>query len=107
VDYYYLVNAWLPKSVVVVNMDVWDGLDESTQNALLAAAADAEATVWDTMEVENQRYLATLAENGMNVVKPSDELMAGFHEIGAILTREWLDTAGERGAAVIDAYQAK
>ena len=45
-DFYYEVNAWLPKSGVIVNADTWDALDSATQAAVIEAAAAAEASVW-------------------------------------------------------------
>lgn len=104
-DYYYEVNAWLPKSGVIVNADAWDGLDSATQTAVLEAAATAEANVWDEMEVQNDGYKATMVENGMTIAAPSAELQAGLDEIGAKMTDEWIEAAGDAGAAVIDAYR--
>ncbi|NBP95292.1 MAG: C4-dicarboxylate ABC transporter substrate-binding protein [Gammaproteobacteria bacterium] len=105
-DYYYEVNAWLPKSGVIVNADAWDGLDSATQAAVTEAAAATEAAVWDEMEVQNDGYKATMAENGMTIAPPSAELQAGLDEIGAKMTDEWIEAAGDAGAAVIEAYRA-
>src|SRR5690606_23955220 len=103
-DHYYLVNAWLPKSVVVVNMGAWEALDEATRTALSEAAATAEAAAWDEMEKQNEGYIATMKENGMTVAEPSDELKAALRSIGETMTAEWLETAGEAGAAALEAY---
>ncbi len=105
-DFYYEVNAWLPKSGVIVNADAWDGLDGATQSAVTEAAATAEANVWDEMEAQNDGYKATMRENGMTILQPSSDLQAGLDEIGAQMTDEWIEAAGEAGAAVIDAYRA-
>lgn len=106
VDNYYLINAWMPKSAVIVNLAAWNGLDEATRTALTEAAAVAEAAVWEEVLVQNEGYNAALAANGMNVAEPSPELVAGFREVGETMTREWLETTGERGQAIIDAYRA-
>jgi TRAP-type C4-dicarboxylate transport system substrate-binding protein len=105
-NFYYEVNAWLPKSGVIVNADAWDGLDSATQTAVMEAAATAEASVWDEMEVQNDGYKATMVENGMTIAAPSSELQTGLDEIGAKMTGEWIEAAGDAGAAVIDAYRA-
>ena len=105
-DYYYLVNAWLPKSGVIVNAYAWTGLDSDTQDALTAAAATAEAAVWDEMEVQNNGYIKTMQDNGMKVEAPSAELLAGLNKIGEQMTQEWIDSAGDMGAKIIDAYRA-
>jgi TRAP-type C4-dicarboxylate transport system substrate-binding protein len=105
-DFYYEVNAWLPKSGVIVNADAWDALDGATQAAVTEAAAAAEASVWDEMEVQNDGYKATMAENGMTIADPSADLQAGLNEIGAKMTAEWIEASGDAGAAIIDAYKS-
>ncbi len=105
-DHYYEVNAWLPKSGVVVNSVAWDGLDDSTKTALTEAAATAESAVWNEMEAQNAGYIATMKKNGMKVEAPSAELLAGLNKIGEQMTEEWIKAAGDAGAKVIDAYRA-
>lgn len=105
-DYYYEVNAWLPKSGVIVNADAWNGLESATQSAVTEAAATAEAGVWDEMENQNAGYIATMKENGMQILTPSVELLAGLTEIGTQMTNEWVEAAGEAGVKVIDAYRS-
>ena len=105
-DFYYEVNAWLPKSGVLINADAWDVLDSATQAAVTEAGAAAEAKVWDEMEVQNAGYKATMTENGMTIAAPSADLQVGLDEIGAKMTTEWIEAAGDAGAAVIDAYRS-
>ena len=104
-DYYYEVNAWLPKSGVVVNAGAWNDLDSATQAAVTAAAATAEAGVWDEMESQNAGYIKTMKENGMKVQAPSAELLASLTKIGEQMTEEWVEAAGDAGAKVIAAYR--
>ncbi len=104
-DHYYEVNAWLPKSGVVVNADAWNGLDAASQKAMVGAAAAAEASVWDEMENQNAGYIKTMKENGMKVEAPSAELLSGLTRIGEQMTGEWVDAAGDAGAKVIAAYR--
>lgn len=107
VDYFYTVNAWMPKSVVIVNLDIWNGLDDDTRAALEAAAEEAEKAVWATMEEANARDLQTMRDNGLNVLEPSEELAAGLRDIGAIMTEEWIAAAGQRGQAIIDDFRSR
>src|SRR3546814_10787468 len=46
VKYWYDVQAWLPKNMVVVNKNAWEGLDENLQKVVLEAAAAAEENGW-------------------------------------------------------------
>lgn len=105
--YFYKVNAWMPKSVVIVNMDVWNGLDDATRAALEAAAAEAEEKVWAAMLEAEKSDNALLASKGMQVLDPSPELAEGLKAVGAQMTEEWIKAAGDRGAAIIADYRAR
>jgi TRAP-type C4-dicarboxylate transport system substrate-binding protein len=102
---YYDTQAWLPKNVVFVNKQAFDALDKATQQALLKAAADAEARGWKTSEDKNKWYLEQMAKNGMSISPPSPQLKADFKKIGDTMTAEWLATAGPDGKAIVDAYR--
>jgi TRAP-type C4-dicarboxylate transport system substrate-binding protein len=102
---YYDTQAWLPKNLVFVNKQAFDALDKPTQEALLKAAAEAEARGWKTSEEKNKWYLEQLAKNGMNVAPPSAQLKGDFQKIGATMTDEWMKSAGADGKAIVDAYR--
>ena len=106
VDIWYDVQAWLPKNMVIVNLDAWNSLDEATQNIVLNAAAQAEANGWAKAESLAQWYAEQLAANGMTVKPAGDQLMADFRKIGEILKKEWLERAGASGDALINAYKS-
>ncbi|WP_112323744.1 TRAP transporter substrate-binding protein [Oceanibium sediminis] len=106
VDYFYKVNAWIPKSAVVVNKAAFDGLSEDTQAVVMQAAAKAEADVWATVDDIAEEYNNVLAENGMKVLKPSEALANGFADVGKTMADEWAEEAGDAGAVVIEAYRA-
>src|ERR1043165_7925174 len=80
---YYDTQAWLPKNIVFVNKAAFDALDKTTQQAILKAAADAEARGWKTSEEKTAWYVDQLAKNGMNVAQPSAQLKGDFQKIGA------------------------
>ncbi len=104
VSTYTPINAWVPKNIVVVNKKAFDGLDAKTQAAILAAAKTAEARGWDMSRAETDAKTATLAENGMNVVEPSAELMDGLKAIGAEMQVDWNATASDAAKGIISAY---
>lgn len=106
VQYWYDIQAWLPKNMVVVNIDAWNGLDEATRTIVLEAAADAETRGWAKAEELANWYKDQLAANGMTVEAPSDTLAADFRAIGETMMNEWLERAGDQGRAAIDAYKA-
>lgn len=103
--YYYDVQAWLPKNAVIMNKRAFDALDKGTQDAVLKAAADAEARGWTASEKVNTDTLATLKANGMEVLPPSPQLKADLQKVGETMLKEWLDKAGPEGQALLNAYR--
>jgi len=104
--HFYDVQAWLPRNYMLVNLEAWNGLDESTQNVVNGCASMAEyAGDWRSIEYTGFT-LGQLAENGMSVTPPGDQLAAELRDIGATMTAEWLEGAGAEGQAIIDAYNA-
>ena len=88
-----------------VNKAAFDALDKPTQEAVLKAAATAETRGWKMWADKSNWYLDQLKTNGMKVMPPSAELMAGFKKIGSQLMTEWLVKAGKDGEEVIAAYK--
>ena len=105
-DYWYDAQAWLPKNMVIVNADAFESLPEDQQQALLDAAATAEERGWAKAQELADWYKEQLAAQGMQVQPPSDQLKADFEGIGEQMTEEWLQSAGEPGKAIVDAYKA-
>lgn len=105
VDHFYTVNAWMPKSAVIVNIEAWNGLDAGLQEVVMKAAGEAETKVWQAAKDVTQSYNDTMAENGMKVSAPSEELAAEFRDIGATMAKEWAENAGESGATALSAFQ--
>jgi TRAP-type C4-dicarboxylate transport system substrate-binding protein len=105
VDNFYDIRAWIPKNMVVINQQVWDGLDDSTQEAILSAAEEAEERGWAMSREEADKQKAGLEENGMNVIEPSETLVEELNAIGQQMTEEWIEEAGADGQAIIDAYR--
>jgi TRAP-type C4-dicarboxylate transport system substrate-binding protein len=102
---FYDTQAWIPKNAVIVNVKAFEALDKATQAAVLRAAADAEARGWKLSEEKNTWYLEQLKAKGMNIVKPSEQLMADLRRVGNVMLAEWQRKAGDEGRKVIDAYR--
>ncbi len=103
---FYDTQAWLPKNAVIMNKKAFDALDEKSKKALLQAGEEAEKRGWASSKEKTQWYLDNLAKNGMEIVKPSPELMKGLDKVGETMLAEWLEKAGPDGQKVIDAYRA-
>jgi TRAP-type transport system periplasmic protein len=105
VKHFYPVSAWLPRNVTVVNLKDFNALDKPTQDALLKAAAEAEARGWALSEKLDGEYIEQLKAAGMSITAPSDDLKKALTAIGETMTAEWIKAAGPEGQAVIDAYR--
>ena len=102
--FYYDVQAWLPKNAVIANRKAFEALDKATQDAVMKAAADAEARGWAESRKVNTSTLEVLRQNGMTVTPPSAQLKADLKRVGDTLLKEWMDKAGAEGKALVDAY---
>ncbi|MGB3289922.1 MAG: TRAP transporter substrate-binding protein [Burkholderiaceae bacterium] len=103
---FYDTQAWLPKNAVIVNKKAFDKLDDKSKKALLKAGEDAEKRGWAVSKEKTQWYLDNLAKNGMEIIKPSDELMKGLDKVGETMLAEWIKRAGPDGQQVIDSFRA-
>ena len=104
--HYYKVNAWLPRNYVMVNKDVWEGLNADVQ-AAVQKAADETGSACSAKSAESAGwYVEQLSANGMSVEDAGPEFLAELKAIGAKMTAAWLATAGADGQAILDAYNA-
>jgi TRAP-type C4-dicarboxylate transport system substrate-binding protein len=100
--YYYDVQAFIPKNVVMVNARAFGRLPEASQKAVLAAAERAEKKGWELGRSKTSELTQTLAKNGMVVGPTPAALQPELAKIGAVMAEEWLKKAGPDGKAVLD-----
>ncbi|MEQ5800697.1 TRAP transporter substrate-binding protein [Halomonas sp. H10-9-1] len=99
-------QLWLPKNMIIVSEKAFSRLDETTQEALLDAAAEAETRGWEMSRQETDDAIAVLKENGIEVSEPSEALAETLREVGETMTQEWVERAGEQGQEILEAYQS-
>lgn len=104
-SHYIDTQAWLPKNIVVVNTAAFEALPDEERAALTEAAAEAEARGWEMSRAETAEKIAALEAGGMIVSQPSEAMAARLQEIGETMTAEWEATAGEDGAAIVEAFR--
>ncbi|HOO90148.1 MAG TPA: TRAP transporter substrate-binding protein [Syntrophales bacterium] len=107
VTHYTDIQAWVPKNIVVVNKKAFRKLDKKIQDAILTAAKAAETRGWEMSMKETNAKTQILRDNGIIVVTPSEELMAGLKKIGASMLEKWKEGAGSEGEELLKAYQTK
>lgn len=105
IKFFYDVQAWLPKNMIIVNERAWRGLDANTQKAVTTAASVAEARGWAESARLAGFYLEEFKKNSMTVDAPSAALKTGLQKFGEELTKDWLKRAGADGDALIKAYR--
>ena len=103
--YFYDAQAWLPKNVVFVNQKAFEALDKAQQDAVLKAAAAAEARGWKLAKEKTEWYIDQLKKNGMTVAPPAPTLTTDLKKVGETMTTEWAKQAGPEGQAIVDAYK--
>lgn len=105
-NYFYEVDAWLPRNYIMVNSEVWSGVSDASKNVITACAEIAEyAGTWRSKEYTGFT-LQGLRDGGMTVEKASETLTGELQAIGATMTAEWLEASGAEGQAVVDAFMA-
>ncbi|MFO8044351.1 MAG: TRAP transporter substrate-binding protein, partial [Halomonas sp.] len=99
-------QLWLPKNMVIVSERAFSQLDETTQQAVLEAAAPAEDRGWEMSRQETDDAIAVLEENAIHVSAPTPALDEMLREVGATMTQEWEERARDQGSAILEAYEA-
>ncbi len=105
IKYWYDTQAWLPKNAVIVNKRAFDALDKPTQDAVLKAAADAQARGLEASKKTNTDSLDKLKANGMEILPPPPQLKADMQKVGETMLKEWLEKAGPEGQQLVDAFK--
>ena len=105
-DQFYEVDAWLPRNTVFANKDAFDALPEASRQALRDCAAEAAERGLKMAQEFTAKTLQGLRDNGMKVDKPSEQLVTDLQGFGQKMTEEWLQSAGEDGKAIVDAYRS-
>ena len=98
---FHHIQGWLPKNIVVINNDSFEGLSADNQAAVLAAADAAHERGWASSVRETNDALETLRANGMGVHDPSDKMIAQLRLIGDQITNDWKVRAGDTGADIL------
>ncbi len=81
-------------------------MSEANQNVIRGCAQLAEyAGNWRSKEYTGFT-LQGLRDGGMTVGPASDQMVGELKDIGVIMTNEWLEAAGDEGAAIVDAFKA-
>lgn len=106
-SHFYDVKAWLPRNTVFVNTGAFEALSQDVRDCVTSAAETAQARGSEKAESLADGFVQTLAENGMTVADPSEQLSADLQGIGETMTADWLEQTGADGQEIVDAYRAE
>jgi TRAP-type C4-dicarboxylate transport system substrate-binding protein len=102
-----MVGALYTKQLVIINQETFDKLPKSLQEAIDAAASQAEKDGFARMKKITDEQLALIKSKGLMVAQGSPKLVGQLKKIGAIMERDWKDRATPEQRKVLDHYYSK
>ena len=105
--YFYPVNAWFPKNLLMVRADAFDKLDAAPRRVLTLAAEAAEQRGWQLSEQAARESVETLRSNGMHIETVSSEFAQALRRIGEKISLEWVRSVGPQGNQMFISYFTK
>ncbi|MCG7600594.1 TRAP transporter substrate-binding protein [Halomonas sp. McH1-25] len=100
-------NLWFPKNIVFVNKRAFDRLDESAQQAVLDAAAQAERRGWQMSRDDRAASVDALEEHGITITEPQGDLQSQLQAAGNELFENWQERAGEQAERLVSDYRKR
>lgn len=104
-DYIYPTNHTWGSNAVTINLDKWNSLSEEDRTAIQKVATDLQPGFWDISRQSDVDSVATMTENGMELVEISDDLMAQIKEKAQGVQDEFFERVPD-AKPVADAYLA-
>lgn len=104
IGHYYTINAWFPKNIVFANLKAVQTLPPSVREALLSAAAEAEARGWSMSQQVADVSTRELALQGMRVGRVPPAFEAEFKRLGERFSREWVQSVGNEANVIFVPY---
>jgi TRAP-type C4-dicarboxylate transport system substrate-binding protein len=99
------INYAYPLQAVTINLDYWNSLTQSQQQAMLKAAKEIEEAQWKASKEEDRVALEMLKKNGMKVNEASPELKKELDKIANELLNKYLDGANSKIKNIFNEYQ--
>lgn len=92
--HYYDINAWIPKNVVFVRLDLFERLPAASREALLRTAQAAEVRGWTLSAEAARASVRELAAQGIKVERLPDDFERRLQRIGESFAHDWVRTVG-------------
>ena len=104
-SHYTKINYAYPLQAVSINLDYWNSLDKSQQDAMLKASKEIEKAQWEAAKKEDAVALEMLDKNGVKVNEATPELKAQLDKIANELLEDYLDGANSQIKAIFEEYR--
>jgi TRAP-type C4-dicarboxylate transport system substrate-binding protein len=104
INFYYDLQTWIPKNMVIINKKVFESLKPATQDSILQAALMAETRGWELSQRETDEKIKILADHGIKIVQPPHKLNEDLQRIRLVMINEWQNKAGSLGREVLENY---
>lgn len=92
-NYYYDLQAWLPKNMIYVNDKAFQRLSPKAQQALLDAGKAAEERGWKMSQEVSDKTTGTIKEK-MKYRQANEALAKELAQIGDVMSVEWAEAVG-------------
>ncbi|MDK9687860.1 TRAP transporter substrate-binding protein DctP [Halomonas sp. LC1] len=89
-DYLTLANIQYSNQFLVGNSQMMESWEAETRNAFIEAVTEANKQAREHNESQVEERIAYLEEQGMEVIRPSEEDLTAFRDIGQPAYLEWL-----------------
>lgn len=106
-QYFYDVQAWMPKNMVIVSKKAFNALSPEVQQNVLDAAQAASERGWAMSEEQAKITRELLVEEGMTVQAPSEQLTKDLMQVGETMIAEWMEKAGEENSQIVEELRKK
>lgn len=102
IDYSAPVNVAMSQDLVVINLDKFNNLPKDIQDAFIKVGEEMEARMWEEIGPElNANQESILAENGLQTVEPTQELIDDLVKATESIRTEWLEKEATDTAKII------
>ena len=94
-----------PLQTVSINLDYWNSMNKSQQNALLKAAKEIEEKQWSAVRLEDKHALDTMKKNGMIIGDASPQLKKQLDKMANDVLTNYLKDAKKDIKDIFEEYR--
>src|SRR5699024_6722963 len=101
-DYYVPTNVTAAYSIISMNLDEFNKLDEDLQEAIIEVGQEMDEYMWEKNLALDEEMEGIVVDEGIEILEPSDNFMNDWSSIGEEIAEEWLQDAPEEAQEIVD-----